>query len=562
MYIQLDCFRETSSEKDGVPVRIDIQFRRHKRLQSRPKLCAGLLRCVSRGKTGLNINPHPYIRQRVGLLLQNIFTDADTYCRFLQSPLSNIDLSEAESMTEHCISTLTCLLCGLETFLREGNRHTRAMRVVKGIHGLHVYATEYWTDYLLQYVSNNPHPGDPKVLELATRLAQKLSDITDIAALSALGPKAQFLDPRLNSLEGNSLIRSHVEASLRARSLKRLESSLVHEIRCAPVSANDTAEAHASSAENPASNIDNITVNDGVSVVLSSYQETVRFLLKQDHYPGISAEDLASFKRQFQSSAFTCRLSFCPRATIGFASDDLRQQHEIGHTKLSLCTIPTCKYPPFISLQALNNHIEKHHSHKLVRRSIRRVGHISNQPQGRDLDADPDPGNPPTPDISHKSSKHTEFLSTHVPNISNLKDHPLDRNAMPMSKRKRTHDIANGTDLALSSSVSSPSDSTMGVVDGNWLEIEDLSKHQLTTESRKCEIPGCEAKLSEDQIESHYWNEHHADTMAQCAMSGCRMTFGSNENLQLHYELAHTVCLPTTGPPIPGAYDVTQETSS
>ena len=115
---------------------------------------------------------------------------------------------------------------------------------------------------------------------------------------------------------------------------------------------------------------------DGISAMLTLYQEAVRSLLSQSDYPGVSAEELELFKNQFRTSAFTCRLNSCPRATLGFESEKLRLEHEMAHVRRFRCTFPGCKYPPFVSAQSLTNHSNKYHNPNPPRKSIRRVGHI------------------------------------------------------------------------------------------------------------------------------------------------------------------------------------------
>jgi hypothetical protein len=117
-------------------------------------------------------------------------------------------------------------------------------------------------------------------------------------------------------------------------------------------------------------------VPDGISAMLLSYQEVVRFLLRQDDYPGVTAEELEFFKSQFRTSAYTCRLSSCPRTTVGFRSEELLREHEVSHARRIACTFPDCKYPPFGSVQALKNHVNKYHYTNPAPKSIRKVGHF------------------------------------------------------------------------------------------------------------------------------------------------------------------------------------------
>ena len=108
--------------------------------------------------------------------------------------------------------------------------------------------------------------------------------------------------------------------------------------------------------------------------MLQSYQSAIETLLNEDFHPGVSAKELETFKTQFRTSAYTCRLQFCPRATIGFETDLLRYEHEMIHAGGFRCTYSDCQFPPFPSPKALKAHVS--HCHNIVpeRKSIRNIG--------------------------------------------------------------------------------------------------------------------------------------------------------------------------------------------
>lgn len=112
---------------------------------------------------------------------------------------------------------------------------------------------------------------------------------------------------------------------------------------------------------------------DGISAMLAMYQETIRSILDQSDHPGISAEELDLFKSQFRASAFTCRLKSCPRATLGFETEKACFEHEMTHVRRFRCTFPRCHFPPFVSAQALKNHVNKSHNPNPVPQSIRDI---------------------------------------------------------------------------------------------------------------------------------------------------------------------------------------------
>jgi hypothetical protein len=112
----------------------------------------------------------------------------------------------------------------------------------------------------------------------------------------------------------------------------------------------------------------------------------VETLLDQDSCPGASTEELELFKIHFRTSAYTCRLRSCPRATVGFSTGPLRREHEIGHAGGFRCSFPNCHYPPFRTTQALDLHSQNNHTLEPTRKSIRRVRRLpSEQPRTHSL---------------------------------------------------------------------------------------------------------------------------------------------------------------------------------
>ncbi|RFU25501.1 hypothetical protein B7463_g10833, partial [Scytalidium lignicola] len=296
---------------------------------------------------------------------------------FLQSPSSNLKVMEDQSLIEHGKATVTCLLSGLDIFALSPTNQNRHIRVLKGLHGFHVYATEYWTEYLLSHASNLGCRDDTlDLFVLAEDLAQKLDKMFKSASADESRSDGTPLDNRLNLLSLHPLLQKQIRIACKARSLNRLESELYPESR--PDITFSTTNC--------------TPVPDGISVMLSSYQETVRFLLCQDDYPGVTAEELGFFKSQFRTSAFTCRLSSCPRATVGFESEELLREHEFAHTRRIACIFPGCRYPPFVSVQVLKTHVNKYHNPNPAPKSIREVGHFPTKTMATQPKKRPNPG--------------------------------------------------------------------------------------------------------------------------------------------------------------------------
>ncbi|WAO86156.1 NACHT domain-containing protein [Fusarium falciforme] len=121
---------------------------------------------------------------------------------FLQSSSSNIVIHKQQALREHGVATVTCLLSGLRLFGGEFSEHDRVLRIGKGLHGFHVYATEYWTEYLLSHIAraDGIDTNSPELLMiLACQLADVVKDSSPEMAVENDGGTSQ-LDERLPAL--------------------------------------------------------------------------------------------------------------------------------------------------------------------------------------------------------------------------------------------------------------------------------------------------------------------------------------------------------------------------
>jgi len=244
--------------------------------------------------------------------------------------------------------------------------HERGLRVVKGLHALHVYADGHWLDYLLAIGASNQGFGQySKLNALISRLSSKLTGREIPNSTQRQLPR---LDTRLKCLVGFDGLYQTAKDILQARSVKYLDEStpesrlsdyhplLIHR-QIARLTGQETGA----------------TVG-GLRSALATYQLTVRSLLARREFPGVSMETLERFKRSHRASAFTCRAAACARATIGFESDRQREEHEQSHVQHLYCKHPGCQYPPFTSSQALGRHTAKCHDIAVAKKTtIRRT---------------------------------------------------------------------------------------------------------------------------------------------------------------------------------------------
>ncbi|KAI0413197.1 hypothetical protein F5X98DRAFT_352630 [Xylaria grammica] len=275
---------------------------------------------------------------------------------FLESADSVLPITEMSAVEEQGIATITCLLSGLHTFSQLPHHTERNVQVAKGLHALHIYATEYWTDYLLCSVESAPSNGlSSRMRELVNNLSKCLDELA-ISAQDEVVDKALLLDSRLQLLGDYPLIQKQASIAIYARSLKHLQAR-----------SNQLALALEPAYGQPGA------IEQGLEALLSSYQKTIIFLLGRDEYPGVSPKELEEFKINFRTSAYTCRFASCPRATLGFETKDAFTEHEKAHLRRWACTVAGCQFPPFDSAKSLQAHSRTHHSDALRRRPIRKT---------------------------------------------------------------------------------------------------------------------------------------------------------------------------------------------
>jgi hypothetical protein len=105
---------------------------------------------------------------------------------------------------------------------------------LKGLHGFHIYANEYWVDYILSIVTS------PNALSQPDLLPSVLNDLSK--NLESLGESFSAFDDKDNSTlseNGLDLLKTHkglhasAIAALEARSRKALGEELEDEGMCA-----------------------------------------------------------------------------------------------------------------------------------------------------------------------------------------------------------------------------------------------------------------------------------------------------------------------------------------
>ncbi|KAI0861248.1 hypothetical protein F4860DRAFT_174568 [Xylaria cubensis] len=300
---------------------------------------------------------NPLVEERSDGTLSFIHTSVQ---EFLESSASSLSITEEQAVEEQGIAAVACLLSGLRTFTKPHDDMLRNVQVARGLHALHIYATEYWTEYLFRHLELlGSGVSTSKLIDLTDSLSQWLDSVAIQTLEEPAEAKPSTPSPRLELLKNYPSIQKQARIAISARSLKELE------IRTSVTSQNLDATS-----------VDEESTEKGLEGILLSYQKTILFLLDQEEYPGVSTQELEEFKRHFRTSAYTCRFGSCPRATMGFGSKEAWLEHELAHLRRWACTAPGCQYPPFPSTRALQAHKKAHHDNGPGRRPIRKFSTI------------------------------------------------------------------------------------------------------------------------------------------------------------------------------------------
>jgi hypothetical protein len=103
---------------------------------------------------------------------------------------------------------------------------------------------------------------------------------------------------------------------------------------------------------------------------------------------------LQAFQESYASTAFRCRFPNCDRLSLGFATAELRLEHEVVHSQRVYCQTVSCQYSRigFAKRSALNAHTRKHHVQSdilripaKVRRATTIEAEIEAEPQQQDM---------------------------------------------------------------------------------------------------------------------------------------------------------------------------------
>ncbi|KAH8690624.1 NACHT domain protein [Talaromyces proteolyticus] len=297
----------------------------------------------------------PLIEERLDSTLAFIHVSVKDY---LEMSDSKLPIVRDKAIYKHGLASATCLESGLNVFNPGFSDYDRNTRVLKGLHGFHVYANEYWIDYVLEALSStDPQIRHSDLLATLERLSNKLASL-DISSY-ATSKESQFTSSGelLDLIKEYPALYKNAKITLQARARKTLGSMT-------------DQEEYLSAELQPIQELGD---------ALKNYQATIRALLVLRNFPAITTEELEHFQQEHSISAFTCRLPSCPRATVGFENKESQLKHEATHAPCIKCSFPGCQYPSFRSARALKNHEVNCHNSASGRQRIRKADTLASQ---------------------------------------------------------------------------------------------------------------------------------------------------------------------------------------
>ncbi|CAI6332928.1 unnamed protein product [Periconia digitata] len=220
----------------------------------------------------------------------------------------------------------------------EDIQHQNTINIAKGMHGLHLYANEYWIEHLFSYLDANG--GIHTDVEADCVLLVCLDNLTRIFRVNdtfyyrapADHSTTALPDRRLELLTQYPDVMEIIRGQLEHRAEQEKEGSIIHDYTL-------------------------------FGEIRKTYYSKVATLLSSQEFPGLSADELQRFQAAYGPTALVCRFSNCIHATIGFPTESLRSEHEKTHLPKLFCSEPGCTYGlSFPSTRALKKHEKECHT--------------------------------------------------------------------------------------------------------------------------------------------------------------------------------------------------------
>ncbi|KAI9708049.1 MAG: hypothetical protein M1820_004253 [Bogoriella megaspora] len=254
-------------------------------------------------------------------------------------------------LVPHYDIALACtnyLLVGLTLVSPSYDEHQRLVDVGKGLHGLQIYANEFWLEHTLAYASLVSDDCD--TLPQSRLLSNLRSFCQKQASIWLQRNPSERAQPKRVGL---GQTESRVESFKNHEHIYPTVAGLVNFRKTSTAFALQWADGKSDESKDPTM----------FTSMMSNYQDLIQRLSTTDAIGGLTDTRLATFKRIYGASPFLCRIRGCLRASQGFDNERDRAEHEKTHSLSLFCNDLDCTYNKlgFASARALKKHMVECH---------------------------------------------------------------------------------------------------------------------------------------------------------------------------------------------------------
>jgi WD40 repeat protein len=309
---------------------------------------------------------------------------------FLMSSETSSMISSIDAHRNILLAATATMMSGFELIAPNATEEDILVQTGSGIFGLIPYATEHWIEHLLSYASAGgplepDHLVPSRLSNFQTRHDQLACSTQKRSNESASVEIASMID--LDQIDNRIGLLAHLP-------IRRLITR-VFEVRQLtvqkPCQTGQEAEAYALNYDP--------TV---FSQLKTAFDRAVLNLLSREFVPGLSEDQLDTFKEYYASSAFRCRYRACSNASIGFPSDELRTQHENTHQVRFFCPANNCPWNRigFKTKKGLSSHMRTHENKakSIIPAKVRRFADSPDSPDDGHSPQSPKSPKSPTTD--------------------------------------------------------------------------------------------------------------------------------------------------------------------
>jgi hypothetical protein len=140
-----------------------------------------------------------------------------------------LPIVQDKAVYEHGIASVTCLESGLNVFNPGFSGHDRNTRVLKGLHGFHVYANENWLNYVSDILTSRDRQQAPDLLATLARLSDRLASLGVSSASTNIESEPTLSGGVLDLIKEYPALYKNAKMALQARDRKTLSGVTVQE---------------------------------------------------------------------------------------------------------------------------------------------------------------------------------------------------------------------------------------------------------------------------------------------------------------------------------------------